>query len=904
MTLEGSMVRSIRVMGPLGKGGMGEVYLGFDEVLKRKVALKTMRIGKRMDETNRRRFLREAQILSSLEHPNICRVYDLVSGDEQDIIVLELVVGSTLRRKWQEGLSTQQKLDLAIQVTDALVAAHSMSVVHRDLKPDNIMVTADLAVKVLDFGLARSITDQPAVDVGSGDPDDAPSTLSGGTVDALTVSEFGRIVGTPRYMSPEQAQGEPVTAASDMFSLGLVLQELFTEKIARKGQGSIVTLLRQAQWGDTEPFVGVQPQLARLIDQLTSYEPRDRPSAVAAADRLRFIAGAPRRRRIRALIAAVWVVLLALSAGLGVQSVRATRAAEQARRETETANRVSDFMVDIFRTSNPWQQGDGSVTAREILERGAEKIEHELVDEPLVKARLMAAIGNTYAALGLYDEAEAGLEAALSSREDLLGADHPDVATTLDDLAWVYGSWGKFEQADELLVRALDIRERVLGLDHLDVAQSLSSLADLRSLARSDLAEAEALYRRSLEIRERSLGTDHPDVANSIIHLGMLLRRLGDYDGAEALLTRGLGILEKEFGSEHPAVAEALNTLAILYRDKGDSRRAIELHSEVLEISESVYGPDHSIVAESLNNLAVCYAAQGRHAEAEPLLKRTLEIREAVFGPDHPAVAETLYNLGGHNLRLERLSEAERLFRRALEIRENAYGPDHPKVSSSLSGVGVALGQQHRWEEAEAVYRRALEIDERTYGKEHVRVSNHLLQLAAINAELGNHELSESLHRRSLDLPGKEPRPRAPDGGVSLRSLARLLIRMERHAEARDACSRGIAIAESLVVQDPDDISSRSRMGDLLTMMGSSYEATGETAAARAAWSRAVEVFEPIADRYTATAAIHTHARALIKLGRHDEARPIVERLVAEGRARDSLLELCKEESLELGEGG
>lgn len=896
MTLVDSTVRSIRVRELLGEGGMGEVYLGYDEGLKRKVALKFLRADRRMNETTRRRFLQEAQILSQLEHPNICRIYDLILGDDRDIIVLEFVDGSTLRHRWQQGLSYEQKLALAMQVTDALVAAHSMSVVHRDLKPENIMVTPDLEIKVLDFGLARSTGGDE-----EGATDDAGQVFEGEesnseTVDASPLSELGRVIGTPRYMSPEQALGKPVTAASDMYSLGLVLQELFTEKDAFDEQVTLGTVLHKAQWGDTQPLVGIPAQLGRLLEELKEYSPKDRPSAVTVAERLRWIAGTPRRRRIRTLIAAVWAILLTLSAGLGVQWVRATRAAEQAKREAETATQVSDFMVDIFNASNPWDTGDGSISAREILDRGAAKIQHELSGEPLVKARLMATIGNTYTALGLMEEATDLLETAVDSQRELLGQNHPDVAATLDDLARVYFEQSRYDDAEPLHLRALEIRETMLGEDHLDVAASLHSLAVFHRDVHADYETAEALFRRGLEIRERALGPEHPNITDTLRSLGNLQKEKGEYDLAQASLTRALDITRAKLGPEHPSVAGLLVEIASVLHEQGQYPRAVELNSQALEIRESVFGTDHYLVSLSLNNLAGCYWAQERHSDAIALLERAVKIDEKTFGPDHPEVSTRLQNLAGNYIRTSRYSEAETLLQRVLEIRERHYGKDHPRVASTLSnGIGLVLIRQGRHREAEPLYLRALEIDSKTYGEEHMRVSNHLVQLGVIHEQLGNYAKAEEDYLRALEIRKKTLGPDHLWVAMNLKGLARMLLKVERFEDSKTACTDGIAILEPIVAEDPLNLSARRNMGQLLVSLGIAHQRTGEAAHAQAAWLRAVEVFEPIAESYTDTLAIETHAVALLKLDRLDEARPIVARLVAEGRARDSLLDLCKE---------
>ncbi len=223
MNLIGTTVRSIRLEERLGRGGMGEVYLGRDQKLGRRVAVKVMRDERRMEPHAAERFLREARSLSKIEHPSICRLYEFFEHDGIDYLVMELVEGRTLTEVIGEGVEPRDALRLAMEIADALVAAHAVSVAHRDLKPDNVMVTASGDVKVLDFGLAReeAVVESDMIDHGVGSTSAAQELKP-----ALT--RRGDVLGTPWYMSPEQARGEGGNAASDMYSFGLLIQELST----------------------------------------------------------------------------------------------------------------------------------------------------------------------------------------------------------------------------------------------------------------------------------------------------------------------------------------------------------------------------------------------------------------------------------------------------------------------------------------------------------------------------------------------------------------------------------------------------------------------------------------------------------------------------------------------------
>ena len=260
----GDIIRDIRIVERLGAGGMGEVFLGVQETIGREVAVKAIRADRRLDSVAKARFLREAHILAQLEHPNICRLYDYIETDEQDLIVLELIRGRSLSELLVSPTEETEKMRIAEQVLAALEAAHAISVIHRDLKPENIMVAEDGTVKVLDFGLARHIVPATTESDVSGEnwivQGRGPAAKA---VERSAVTHLGDIVGTPRYLSPEQARGEPLTAASDIFSFGLVLQELWTGRPPFGADIGARELVVKAMWGDIEPVEGIDEMLRR-----------------------------------------------------------------------------------------------------------------------------------------------------------------------------------------------------------------------------------------------------------------------------------------------------------------------------------------------------------------------------------------------------------------------------------------------------------------------------------------------------------------------------------------------------------------------------------------------------------------------------------------------------------------
>lgn len=659
----GNRIGHFRILDLIGRGGMGEVYVGYDEKLDRRVALKTLPAEPRPDPESRTRFRREARVLSQLAHPNICQIFDYIEDEQGDVLVLELIEGESLTAALKKGLSQRRKLDIAEQIAGVLVAAHGKGIVHRDLKPDNVMLTGREQVKVLDFGISRLHRDDQTVVLRAPDADRPSSDSFTLPPEALTIA--GTVMGTLRYMSPEQARGQATSTASDLYSFGLLLQELFTGTPAYPPGLETRALLKRAAFGDTLPVEGIDPDLASLIRRLKSLAPADRPSAIDTAERLAWIRQKPQRRRRTRLVAAAMAVLALFGVAMTIQTARATRAEKAAREDAETSKQISQFLVGLFKVSDPGEAKGNTVTARELLDTGAEKIDRELKDQPAVQARLMETMGTVYRKLGLFPKAMPLLETALAIREKAQGPNHPEVARSLNALADLYEDQGHYAEAERIFRRSLAIFEKSPGEGSLDLAQSLHGLAS-SLLNQEQYDRARPLYERSLRIREKALGPDNPAVAPTLDDLAILYHEQGNHAQAERFYRRSLEISEKALGPDHPDVAVALNNLATLYTDEHKYDRAESLFQRSLRIREKALGSNHPEVAESLDNLATVYQDEGQYARAEELHEKSLGIRKEALGPHHPDVAESFYNLACVKARQGKRSEALAFLRQAV----------------------------------------------------------------------------------------------------------------------------------------------------------------------------------------------------------------------------------------------
>ena len=401
---------------------------------------------------------------------------------------------------------------------------------------------------------------------------------------------------------------------------------------------------------------------------------------------------------------------------------------------------------------------------------------------PPTETALLNEIGQAAIRAGTYPEAEPYLHQALQQREQDLDPKHPDIGTSLNNLATLYRVQGKYAEAEPLAQRALRINEAALGPDHPDVGQNLNNLATLYRV-QGKYAEAEPLAQRALRINEAALGPDHPDVGQNLNNLATLYRVQGKYAEAEPLAQRALRINEAALGPDHPDVGQNLNNLATLYRVQGKYAEAEPLAQRALRINEAALGPDHPDVGQSLNNLATLYRVQGKYAEAEPLARRALRINEAALGPDHPNVALNLNNLAALYAIQKKYEAAEILYKRSILITEMGLGSSHPDLAKRLNNLGELYRELQRYSEAEPLYLRALRIDEASLGPNHPNVATDLHNLAALYNAQGKFEEAAPLYLNAYNILKRQIGLGHPDTKALLVSYSKFLLTNNRSTE-------------------------------------------------------------------------------------------------------------------------
>jgi serine/threonine protein kinase len=912
MSLIGKSIGHIRIEGIVGRGGMGEVYRGFDETLQRKVAVKSIAATARLTPDLKSRFLREARALSRLEHPHICKIHDFIESEGAAFLVLEFIEGRTLAQAMRDGIPKPDRLRVALEIARVLEVAHAKGIVHRDLKPSNIKLTPEGEVKVLDFGLARflgpSAAGAPSADAATDDAFDEPraedegptpplpselalgQTLSldtptrpssspSGFLSASLPTEQGAVLGTPQYMSPEQARGDRATPASDMYSFGLILQELFTGRPAHERTDDRAKLFERARKGQTVPAAGLPADLTALINRLKSLGPAARPTAVEAVERLVRVQEKPRRRLRRAIFSGVALAILLAGVKYTVDLGRQRRQALQARDE---ATNVVKFLVNLFSVSDPGEARGNTITAREVLDKGAREITQGLERQPLTKARMMDTIGAVFRKLGLYAQAEPLVTGALEIREKELEPSDLQVAESFLSLAALRQRQGKFQESKELFQRALDIRAEALPPGNPLIAEAQLGLGEIH-FELNELAEAESLYKSSLEIREKALGPDHPDVAGSLLDLGWLYYNDSQFERAEAIYKRSLSILEKSLGPDHPDVADNLGNLGGLCLWLRRYEESEDYFRRALAIKEKVYGPDHPQVADSFDNIGLLHEYQRQWPEARECAEKALAIRRRALGEDHPDLARCYFSLGTLDHRQGLFPAAERSYRMAIALIEKAYGVETVEITSLLGNLADICVVEGRMTEAEALLRRALANTEKGYGAGHIRLAHPLFQMGTVLMVAGRAEEARACFLHSLSLVEKRGGPEDFSAAEPLWGLARFhRLKGEREA-ALDYLGRAEALCEKESERD------KTLWGMVLTERAwHLFHEDKDHAGAEAKLTKALELIgsELSSASLEYREAAETYAALLRVTGRKDEARAIEAKLGARDRQK------------------
>lgn len=714
-----------QVENKLGAGGFGEVWLAVHRKTDDRRVFKFCYDASRLKALQREitlfRLLKE-----ELGHrADIARILDWNFEHAPYFIESEYAADGNLI-DWAEAqggigqVSLPRRLDICSQVATALAAAHSVGVLHKDVKPSNVLIAegedGTPRIRLCDFGIG-TVTERQRLSA-------AGITVMGLTTETDDGSSSGS--GTRLYSAPEILEGKRTTLQADIFALGVMLYQMiagdFTRALAPGWRRDVQdTLLCEdiAVAVDRSPDrrLGDAQQVAERLRSLESRRTEQEAAQRRQEDAERALVDLAKARHRRNLFAVAGVVLTIFAAAMALQMRRVAR-------EAETSRQISGFLVDLFRASDPDHPLGQDITALEVFDRGAQRIETELRNQREVQARLQNVLGIVYQGLGDYDQAIEMLKKALSTRKRIFGESHLEVAETLHALGEAYWYSGDVKAAETPAREALEMRNRLLGKNNLEIASSCHNVAWIL-LIQGKLDEAEPFVRTALRIRTSLLG-EHLDVAGSKSALAALLQAKRSYEAAEPLYIETLAmrrrLLREENRDDDREVATVLNNLGLLLRTTGRYSEAQPVLRESLKLHRKILGNEHPEVATSLNNLALNLHLMMDLESAEPLYREALSIRRRVFGEENTRVASTLNNLAALLHLKGDLEDAESLHRQALDIRQSVHGEDHLDVIGSLTNLARVLIDTGDAESAEPLLRQALERTPRAFPDGHWRV--------------------------------------------------------------------------------------------------------------------------------------------------------------------------------------
>ena len=779
----------------LGHGGMGTVFLAAraDEQFEKRVALKVVR-GSDSEEVVRF-FRRERQILAGLEHPNICRLLDGGSTEEGlPYFVMEYVEGEPIDHFCDERkLSIPERLNLFEGVCSAVQYAHRSLVVHRDLKPGNILVTSEGVPKLLDFGIAKLLN---------------PGVVGGGaheTVMALT----------PDYASPEQVRGRAITTATDVYSLGVILFELLTghrpyrvkssehvevlkavveeepdrpstavgrteERRKADGTTSITTPEEAGRLRHESPQRlkrRLKGDLDAIVLAALQKDPLQRFSSVEAFSRdiHRYLSGLPitaRRAttvyRLRKLAtrhklgvaagATILGLLVALAVTMTLQASRVRKERDRAAAEATKVRAMNAFLQDALGAADPWSKGSKNISLLDALRQAQAKAQTTLQGQPLVEAAMLQTIGTTLGNLAEFNEAEKSLRSSHDLSVSAAGPRSAEAAESLVRLTSLYSDWHKFDEAEKTGREAVDISREVYGPRSLEVAAAIYPLGSMLE-RRSDLKALQPLADEMLSIARSpskpkgkpvDSGLDRRKVETDALTLlaGVALQK-EDYKTMEALDRERLAKLREQHpDGKDPEFGPATNDLATAQLMNGDLAGAEASYKQALAINIANLGEDHPEVASVRENLGNVYFRSKRYDETLRMLDAVLAARKKALGADSEPVARTQANMATVYKMAGKLEESDRLYRTALAGLTAKLGNENLDVAAVNAGLGDTLRLEGKLNEAEPFIRRALEIRVKQLGETHPATQRTIKILADLSTARGKPEEAKAYTAR------------------------------------------------------------------------------------------------------------------------------------------------------------
>ena len=721
----------------IARGGMGLVYLGLrDDEVKQKAAVKIINPGV-ASETVIKRFQNERQTLANLNHPNISRLLDGgITDDGIQYLVMEYIDGIPIDEYCdQNKLNIGERLNLFLKVASIVQYAHQNLVVHRDLKPNNILITQDGEPKLLDFGIAKILTSE------------------GKENETLTHKGMWNL--TPEFASPEQIKGETITTSSDVYSLGIILYRLLTghnpyrikslihsdiskiitqteptkpseiiyktvenisgeerteinpESISKTREGN-VDKLHKKLIGDLDNIVSMAirkeadrryTSVDHFAEDIRSY--LDDKPVKAHKDSFSYRSKKFIRRNKIAVISAA-IIFIIINTGLGGILWQAHLAAierDNATLEADKANRIKSFLLDMISAPDPMKEGS-EVKVIDVLQKASGKLTSKLVDHPQIEAEIRTMLGNTYQNLGIYDSAEVEIAKALELNKKLFGEKSVETAMSLKDLGLVYHYEGDYEKTEKYYKNSLEMLRSIETEPSFETALVLDIYGTLMTDI-GDYEKAEGLTEEALKISEAIKGPDDSEVAQIKNNLATSYNYLGKLDKADSLYREALRVFRKNYGNYHIQVSRVINNLAFINIFKKEHRKALPLLEESLNIKRKVLGEGHPDLILAYSNLGSTYYNVGEYDDAEKYMKASIDVALKNFDEDNINISRS-YMWYGRVLEANgKLDDGIYYLRKAYLIREKEFGENNKLTLSTQYLYGKCLLTAHHYNEAE-----------------------------------------------------------------------------------------------------------------------------------------------------------------------------------------------------------
>jgi eukaryotic-like serine/threonine-protein kinase len=685
-----------QVQRQLGIGGMGAVYLctRSDDDFTQLLAVKRL-TNRNVTTLGRDRLVLERRVLARLRHPNIAQLVD--GGEDSDgtpYVAMEYIEGTGIDRYAEaRGLDRRGRVELFLQLCAAVQFAHQNLVVHRDLKPDNVLVDAHDQVKLLDFGIAKLLGDGESLDA------TAVPTVAGAM--------------TPHYASPEQVRGEPVSQASDIYSLGMILYELLVGhrpyRLETTRPSEIERIVCTSEPPAPSRALGWRGAAARDLDAIVLKAlHKEAARRYASAGQLgedlqRWLDGMPvlahpdsRAYRLRTFVrrhpvgtAISLLALVTLTAFAAAMAWQANRVAEQrdvAEREARVATETADFLLDLFAASDPRERNPTELSARDVLNAAAKRLPEAMASDPRSRARMMQVIGLAFANLGDAGKSVDLLKQALALREQVAGPNSAEVSDTLNRLGNVYRQFGQLKEAESMLKRALDWRTHNGPVD-AELADSWNNYGLLLSDL-DHLDEAETALRRSIELHQQVNGKDDSRIAFPLHNLAIVLRKQNRLAEARTAAMQSLQ-LKRERDVQIASLALTQGVLAGIEGRMGLLDDALKNAQESLDLRRTTYGNDSPMISTGLTNLANIHLKRGETDAARALYREAVTLHERTHNDDSLLAARARLAYGQFLLATGETAEARAQLQRARTIAAKYL----PADSTMLADYDAALAE-------------------------------------------------------------------------------------------------------------------------------------------------------------------------------------------------------------------